>query len=342
MAGNLSKDQHGTEDDMRRSGWKIFSAFILVAVVLSLVPITAYAASPSDVIIGNSYTLEDGQTLNDNLFVFGGTVDLMDGSTVKGDIYLLGGTLSAAGTVTGNMTVLGGTLNLAKTFVLNGDLTTAGTSVNRDPGAQINGQIQSGETIQYFVVPGGMRVPNITGSFDPLFRVAGFFLRLFLWALVAMVVAMFLPAYLTRISKAALIQPLISGGLGLITVIIVPIILILLAITICLIPVALLGALVLAIAWAYGLIALGSELGKRISGMFKREWHPAISAGLGTLILMTVLNSLEAIIPCVGWIPKVLIGFVALGAVLLTQFGTKEYFSTPSLPAGGPAGTTTG
>jgi len=327
---------------MRRSGWKVFSAFILVVIVLSLVPITAYAASPSDVVIGNSYTLGSGQTLNDNLLIFGGTADLMDGSTVKGDIYLLGGTLSAAGTVTGNMTILGGTLNMAKTFVLNGNLTTAGTSVNRDPGAQINGQIQSGETIQYFVVPGGVRVPNITGSFDPLFRVAGFFLRLFLWALVAMVVAMFLPAQLTRISKAALIQPLISGGLGLLTVIIVPIILVLLAITICLIPVALLGALVLAIAWAYGLIALGSELGKRIAGMFKREWHPAISAGLGILTLMTVVNSLEAIIPCVGWIPKVLVGFVGLGAVLLTQFGIKEYSPTPGVPAGGSSSMTTG
>ncbi len=77
-----------------------------------------------------------------------------------------------------------------------------------------------------------------------------------------MVVAMFIPAHMARISQTALSQPLISGGLGILTVIIVPIILVLLAITICLIPVSLLGAFLLVLAWAFGLIALGLEVGK--------------------------------------------------------------------------------
>jgi len=319
---------------MIRSSWKFFSAFILAVIILGLVPITVYAASPSDVVIGNSYTLESGKTLNSNLYILGGSVNLMTGSTVDGNVYLLGGSLTAAGTIYGEVTVLGGTLNLASTFILNGNLTTAGASVNRDPGAQINGQIHTGENIQYFVLPGGVRFPNLGNNLDPVFKVVGFFLRLLLWALVAMVVAMFLPAYLTRTSQAAFGQPLISGGLGLLTVIIVPIILVLLAITICLIPIAILGALVLAIAWAFGLIALGLEVGKRINTMFKQDWHPAISAGLGTLALMTVVNSLEAAVPCIGWIPKALVSLLGLGAVLLTQFGMKTYTTTPSLPGG--------
>lgn len=317
---------------MKRSVGKVFSAILLAILSLGLLPITAYAASPSDVVIGNSYTLDSGKTLNDDLFILGGSVNLMSGSTVNGIVILLGGSLNAAGTVNGEIIVLGGALKLASTFILKGNLTTAGASVNRDTGAQINGQIRTDENTRYLLLPGGMRLPNLNSDYNPVFRVIGFFLRLFLWALAAMVVAMFIPTHLTRTSQTALSQPLISGGLGLLTIIIVPIVLVLLAITICLIPVAIIGVFILVISWAFGLIALGLEVGKRISVMFKQDWHPAIAAGLGTLLLMVVLSGLEAIIPCIGGIPKVLIGFLGLGAVLLTQFGMKPYTPNSSLP----------
>jgi hypothetical protein len=322
---------------MKRSSTKVITAILLAVLILGVFPITAFAASQSDVVIGNTYTLESGKMLTDDLFVLGGSVNLMSGSTINGNLFILGGSVQAAGTINGNVTVLGGTLNLASTFVLNGNLTSAGTAINRDPGAQINGQVNTNVNTPVIVMPGGTRIPNLTSNFDPFFRVVGFFLRLFLWALAAMVVAMFIPTNLARTSQTALSQPLISGGLGLLTVIIVPIILVLLAITICLIPVTLIGAFLLVIAWAFGLIALGLEVGKRISGMFKQVWHPAIAAGLGTLLLMSVLSGLEAIIPCIGWIPKALVGLLGVGAVLLTQFGMKPYI--PSLnPSGGSTG----
>lgn len=320
---------------MKRLRTKLFSALLLTALLLGVFPVTTLAATPADVVIGNSYTLANGQVLNNDLFVIGGNVNLMDGSTINGNVILIGGTVQAAGMVYGDFVVLGGTLNLASTFVLKGNLTYAGTVVNRDPGAQISGQINSGGNAPYITIPGVTRFPTQSTTVDLFFKVVGFFLRLFLWALAAMVLVMFLPGHLNRTSQTAITQPLISAGLGLLTIIIGPILLVLMAITICLIPAAFIVAFILVVAWAFGLIALGLELGKRISGLFKQEWHPAIAAGVGTLLLMTVLNSLEAIIPCVGWIPKLLVGLVGLGAVLLTQFGMKPYLPTPSLPEGG-------
>jgi hypothetical protein len=317
---------------MKRFNAKLLSAIILTIFVLGLFPITALAASQSDVVIGNSYTLESGKTLNDDLFILGGTVNLMSGSTINGSVILIGGSVQAAGTVNGDFTILGGNVNLASTFILNGNLTSAGTTINRDPGAQITGQINTNINAPYIILPGGTRIPNLNSNTDPIFKVVGFFLGLFLWALAAMIAAMFIPAHLTRISQTALSQPLISGGLGLLTVFILPIILVLLAITICLIPITIIGAFLLVLAWVYGMIALGLEVGKRISAAFKQEWHPAIAAGLGTLLLMTILNGLQAIVPCIGWIPKALIGFLGLGAVLLTQFGMKPYNRSLSLP----------
>jgi hypothetical protein len=313
---------------------KLLTSILLCTLLLAIFPTTALAAPPGVVVAGNSYTLESGQILSDNLFIFGGTVNLMNGSTVNGNVLLLGGSAQAAGTINGNVTVLGGTLNLASTFILNGNLTTAGAGVNRQPGAQINGQINTNPSNWTVLLPGQVQIPNLNTGLNPLIRVIGFFLRLFLWTLGAMVLTMFIPIHLARTSDTALTQPLLAGGMGLLTIIVVPIILVLLAITICLIPVSLIGLLILIAAWIFGLIALGFELGKRIAKMSKIEWHPAISAGLGTLLLMAVLSGVEAVIPCVGWIPKALVGMLGLGAVLLTQFGTKEYNPTPSLPAG--------
>jgi hypothetical protein len=317
---------------MSRPYVKVFSAILLSILFLSLVPGTALAASASAVVIGDNYTLESGETLNDNLFVLGGSVDLLAGSTVNGNVVLIGGSVQASGTINGNVTVLGGTLNLGSTFILKGNLTNAGTSINRNPGAQIFGKVNTIQNAPYFDLPGQISIPTFNTDFNPFFRVISFFFRLFLWTLIAMVVAMFFPNQLTRISQTAIQQPLISGGMGLLTVIIVPIVLVLLAITICLIPVSLLGALVLILAWAAGLISLGYELGKRIAVMFKQEWHPAILAGIGTLALMLVLSGVEAIIPCVGWIPKALAGLLGLGAVLLTQAGMKPYLPNQNQP----------
>jgi hypothetical protein len=317
---------------MNRHHLKVFSAILLSTLFLSFIPGTALAASAAAVVIGNNYTLDSGETLNDNLFVLGGSVDLLAGSTVNGNVVLIGGSVQASGTIIGNVTVLGGTLNLGSTFILKGNLTNAGTAINRNPGAQIFGEVNTIQNAPYFTIPGQVTIPAFNRDLNPFYRVVSFFFRLFLWTLIAMVVAMFFPNQLTHISQTAIQQPLISGGMGLLTVIIVPIVLVLLAITICLIPVSLLGVLVLVIAWAAGLISLGYELGKRIGVMIKQEWHPAILTGLGTLALMLVLSGVEVIVPCVGWIPKALVGLVGLGAVLLTQGGMKPYMPNQNQP----------
>lgn len=317
---------------MKRVKSKVLAANLITVLILGLFPVTAFAASQSDVVLGNSYTLESGQTLNDDLFILGGNVNLKSGSTINGSVILIGGSVQAAGTINGDITVLGGTLKLAGTFILNGNLTSAGTVIDRDPGAQIKGQINTNVNSPYIILPWGTRIPNLNSNVDPFFKVVSFFLGLFLWALAAMLAAMFISPHMARISQTALSQPLISGGLGLLTIIVLPIILVLLAITICLIPIAIIGVFLLILAWVFGMISLGFEVGKRISTAFKKEWHPAIAAGLGTLLLMTILNGLHLVIPCIGWIPKALVGFMGLGAELLTQFGMKSYNRSLSVP----------
>jgi len=74
-----------------------------------------------------------------------------------------------------------------------------------------------------------------------------------------------------------------------------------LAISICLSPVSLIGALILAAALIFGWVAIGLEVGRRLALAFRREWHPATQAGLGTLLLSFVIYAV-GLIPCLGFI----------------------------------------
>jgi hypothetical protein len=167
----------------------------------------------------------------------------------------------------------------------------------------------------------------------PVVAALGVLVRTVMWALLAMLVMMFFAPRAERVARAALSQPLMTGGLGLLTLVVVPLVLVVLAVTILLLPVSLVGALLLAVAWAFGMISLGLELGKRFAGIFHQDWHPALAAGLGTFLLMLTLDGTAAMIGCVGWPLRLVVGALGLGAALLTGFGTSEYLPRPKAAA---------
>jgi hypothetical protein len=107
------------------------------------------------------------------------------------------------------------------------------------------------------------------------------------------------------------------------------------AITICLFPGSLFGGIVLIVAWAFGIVALGVVTGKRLGGLLKQDWALPVSAGIGAFILTLVINGLNAILFCVGWLPSLLIGSIGLGAVILTRFGSHLYPPPDPLAAEG-------
>ena len=310
---------------------KIIVIVCLISIGLFWLPQPAQAAVPDRLVIGGNFTLEDGEILNEDLLVIGGLVTLEDGSTLNGSILMVGGSLETAGQVNGDIIVAGGLLDIAATAVINGDITSAGANLQRDPDAVIEGEIRTEQGEPFIVTPPGVNLPQINTTVAPSFSFLGFILRVFLWALLAMLLALFLPNHLHNVAHTAITQPIISGGLGLLTAVVLPLVLVIIALTILLIPVSLLGILLLVLAWAFGLIALGTELGNRFAGIFKSQWHPALAAGAGTFLLILVINGIEAAIPCLGLLPKIIVGVLGLGAVLLTRFGMHAY--SPATPA---------
>lgn len=108
---------------------------ILLGVLLLLfvlVPTSAAYASPSfDRIIG------EGETVHEDVVVFGGNLAIKKGATVDGDVSVFGGNATLAGHIEGDVAVFGGVVDLSGT--VDGDLVVLGGVLDAGASAEIDG-----------------------------------------------------------------------------------------------------------------------------------------------------------------------------------------------------------
>lgn len=331
-----------------------FCLIILIVVFLAGAfphPVLAQTPNPGGdkLVFAGNYTLQSGETLQGDLLVIAGTAELEEDSLVQGDIVIIGGQVDVYGEVKGSVVAIGGAAYLGENAIVNQDLVTIGGSVQREEGALVRGAITAEvpEDFQW----GGLQpqvtrpdsrsiMSSIWHGFQPVGDIMIKFVQALAMAALAAVLALFLLKPMERVSQAVLQQPLASGGLGILTVIVLPALLVVLAITLILIPLSLIGIMVLGAAFVFGWVALGLEVGKRMELMFRVQepWVPAVSAGVGTLTL-SLISSIMALVPCVGWIVPFLVAVLSLGGVVLTLFGTRNYprESAPVIVTAAPA-----
>ena len=319
-------------------------AFLLMIVAALVFPGAAYAGEDQAIqndqpnsrqlhdqfVFGDSYTLNNGETLVGDLFILGGTVTLEPGSLVKGSVVLVGGTLTVQGTIEKDLVAVGGTPTLDDSAHIMGNAVTVGSQLNGATGG-VDGQVISNVGSVFSVQVFDGRVPTLGVSRVPvLWGFLGLSFSVFFMTALAIGTELLLPRQTEQTAKVLVSQPVAAGGMGCLTVIVAPIILIALAITIILSPVSLLGAALLVILVLFGWVAIGLELGNRIAQALNQDWHPAVSAGAGTFILTLVTLGLSRVILCVGWMIPFLVSMVALGAVVLVFFGAGKI--APSTP----------
>lgn len=322
---------------------RMVGVLVLVLAALLAFPATAYAGDPlqGEVVMGGSFTLESGKVLDGDLVVFGGIVELQPGSIVEGDVFLMGGRAELDGEVEGDLVMLGASAALGPKASIGGDAIALGGDLHRAQGSKIRGEIVSGDEFALpfdFSLPFAARVrpvDTLRFRFSPIPNLFWFGLRSLLVAALAILVVMFWPEPTARTARVMVSQPALSGGLGLLTIIVAPILLIVLAITIILSPVSLLAAVLLVVAGVFGWIAIGREVGDRLAKAFRWDVHPAAGAGLGTLVLSLVIGGIGQV-PCIGWLGTFVVAAIGLGAVILTRFGARDYPPTPA-PASTPA-----
>jgi hypothetical protein len=314
---------------------RLLLVFVILAAVLAFIPARVYAQTQvigdnSPVVFGQNYTLSSGQMIKD-LIIFGGNAVIMSGSTVTGDILIFGGNLDVSGTVQGGITSFGGNVTINDTAVVNGTLNTVGGNHFVSPEAKIGGQISDPSQLP-FRFPTTIFGPSTSINLGPgVTLIWAVFLSLMLAAL-AVVVALFLPTPTGNVAHTLTGEPIISGAVGLLTLVIAPAIFLVLAITIVLIPLALLFLLVFGVTVVFGWIAMGMSLGERLASLFRAQWAVPVSAGIGTLTL-SMLTTLTASLTgawfwtlcCIGVPIILLLNIISLGAVISSRYGIQRY-----------------
>jgi hypothetical protein len=328
--------------------------WIILAVVVMLLalPQPALAQAPDNgdkIVFGGNYRLVSGENLNGNLVVLGGTAILEENTHVNGNIVVVGGTAEVSGIIEGDVAAVGGSVNLNDTAIVHGSVNTIGASLRRSEKAVVEGDvhIENSDNLGT-ILPSTPILPKLPGSsiadagLKTIVNILWGFLQALAMAALAIILALFLVKQMERVGQTMTKQPVLSAGFGLLTAIVAPGLLILLAITLILIPLSLVGILALVLSIVFGWVVIGLEIGNRLAEMLKVEWPTAVAAGLGTLLL-SLLSALLFNIPCVGWVLPVTTAIVGLGAVLLSRFGThlpeESYTSTGKQPPAQTAST---
>lgn len=340
--------------------YKMFALFALIAFLLMPTQVV-YAQGPEGggkVVFGEDFTLKSGDTLGGDLIVFGGNVTIEEDAIVNGSVVVFGGNVEFAkdseingntvmiggnmevnGVVGSDMVVIGGQIDLTDTAIVHGDIVMVGGQASRDPKAQVDGDIVENIPAPTVEIPKLPLLPHLPITSNPpdvpnppvinvntnLFGEAmAVVFRALAVAALAMLLTLFLQPQLERVSDAIMRQPVLAGSFGLLTAVIAPLAILILVVTLILIPVALLVVIVLPLAWLFGIIALGQEVGERFTKGISQTWAPVLTTGFGTFLLMLV-GGYIGMIPCVGWLAPFLIGIIGIGGVIMTWFGSRPW-----------------
>lgn len=272
------------------------------------------------------HTIAAGETIDGDMLVFNGEITLEQGSRVSGSVYMLSGELQVDGRIDGNLSLIGGTLNLGPQSSVGGALNKGGGQVVRSPSAEISGEVNTGL---------GIEIPlDLEREEQPLAQsLGGVAFRSLLLAGLGCLVVRFLPQPVRRVRIATREHPVICAAMGLLVMIVIPVLLVVMAFTVILIPLTLLGLVLLAVLVVYGWTAIGWRLGRLLMRLLKREVSTGVSVFWGMLAWMWVVELLDYV-PVVGFFLLLLAIAVALGAVLLTRLGFQRYVPTFSWDEG--------
>jgi len=310
------------------------------------------------VIFGSNITVSSDNPFEGDLVLFGGNVTIEKDAKLDGDLVVIGGNIISDGSLNGDVVVVGGQIKLDETAVVNGDVVLVGGQIQSAEGAKIEGDVFNNIAPNIDIpngkippivpgvpdipdVPGVPNIPNIVNvSFNPFLEFGRVFGSSLLMAILGMRAVLFFQERLDKVSRAVIVQPLMTTSIGLLTIVA----LVVVSLTIILLPFAVLSLIPLGFAWLFGVISIGREIGERLGNGLRQEWTPVLATGVGTFILMFIVGSIQSlndltwVAGCFTWIVPGIIGLLAIGAVVVTRFGGQTVQSPAMSVSSPPAG----
>jgi hypothetical protein len=312
----------------------------------------AYAQGPHDqYIFGNNHTIGPNETVKGSVYVAGGNLKVDETATVEGDLIVFGGNVTVDGRVSGDVFVFGGNIRLNAKAVIEGDAAVFGGNLSRAEGARILGDVAGAGGEVYgdgeregLGAPGFQFEPQPPAAPGLFGRMVGFAFDTF-WnivlltglALLAWLVAAFLPEQMQTVGDTVSQAPLVSLAMGLITLLLAGILflpMLLLVFTICLAIIPLGVYTLLGVAGLLGWLVIGQIVGERLLLSLDRPLPSFVVSSVVGVVVLTVLSRMPIIeiVPIIGPFFSLLgglfgglIALTGLGAVMLTRYGTRPY-----------------
>jgi hypothetical protein len=325
-------------------------ALVAAAVVLTLAPtVAAQTAPPTDGVVlwGKNYELEDGQRLDGDLLLIDGDAFLGRDSLVDGTVIVWDGDVEVSGLVAGDVILSAGTIYLRDGGAVEGDVICSSTcTLEREDGSSIAGALIRGVSIEAlrpdrwldeaWTAPstralGRMWTGGATSALGWVLKATQSVVAVLVITVVAGLVALTWPESTSRVAGALEETSLTSFGLGLLTAVCGAALVTMLAVTICLLPLAALGAVVLGGLAFYGWIGVGLFVGQRLHTTTASHGGtpatPVWMGALGTLAITSVPAALGlfSCLKAFGWIWVGLLACTGLGAVVITRLGTNPH-----------------
>ncbi|GCF12784.1 hypothetical protein Harman_07190 [Haloarcula mannanilytica] len=243
-------------------------------------------------------------TVGGDVSAAGGTIEIGETARIGGDLDAGAGFVAIHGTIDGTVRAGAEEIVLGPTASIGGDVRYDAATITRAPEAAVTGSVIQDESIGDSAGPdfGAFAFPSWLGV------IYGLFVNL----LLGVILLAAFPSFSARVAERVGENPATSGGVGLLTLVAVPVVLVVLLLTIVGIPLSLVGAVAFGIAaWVaavYGQFAVGSwalSLADR-----ENRWL-ALAVGLvGFAILGAV--------PVLGGLLELVAFLLGLGALALT------------------------
>jgi hypothetical protein len=236
----------------------------------------------------------------------GDNVTVSRNEVIDGDVVVVFGNATIDGEVNGELTVVMGNADLGADAVVRDDVTVVGGTLNRAPGAVIEGRVEN-----VAVGRGPWRGANFPGMlretiFGRVGSLAGTLFRVAFVTLLALVVVAFGRPWIERIADRASSDPLRAGLTGFLAqLLFFPVLLmtiVVLAISIVGIPLLLLlpfAIVLVLIVLLVGFTGVAYHVGRLLNGQFgwtERGPYATVLLGVMTIALVTVLARSAAVI----------------------------------------------
>ena len=307
------------------------SILTLILLLVPAVPAFAQGGTDGTTIMNEDYVVEDGETIEGDLVVCNGDVTVEEDGTVEGTLVVWNGDAEVNGSVEEDLVVSGGEITLGEDAYIGGNVVCSWScDIEDDNGANIHGSIIEGVPMPDIIfgewpdfptyIPTHMWSAGPSIAMNLALNLAQNIVTVLIVALLAGLIALIWPDAVAQVDQTIATQPLPSLGWGVLTGIVFVTLIVVLAITICLSPIAFLGAGVLALAALFGWSCIGAMLGERLFVAFKAEnIPPFLSAATGTLLISIVAAAL-GLVPCVKFFSGILVLLtVSLGLGAITM-----------------------